>query len=46
MKISKNTENLVIFMSIFFIFCHLVTCIWIIIPNYLATDDNGTGTWQ
>jgi hypothetical protein len=46
MKISKNTENLVLFLAVFFIFTHLVTCIWIIIANSLATDDMGTGTWQ
>ena len=46
MKISKNTENLVIFLAVFFIFTHLVTCIWIIIANSLAIDNMGTGTWQ
>ena len=46
MKISKNTENLAIFLCVFFIFTHLVTCIWIIIANSLASDSEGTGTWM
>lgn len=46
MKITKNTENLAIFLAVFFIFTHLVTCIWIIIANSLATDSIGSGTWQ
>jgi hypothetical protein len=50
LKIGLGFERLVFFIMIFFIMAHLLTCIWVIVAQFMGTitDDNTidyTGTW-
>ena len=46
LKVSAGFERLLFFFLIFFILCHIATCLWIIIPQLHTDTDNFEGTWM
>jgi hypothetical protein len=43
LKIGHSLERLLFFLIIFFILCHIASCLWLMIASY--TDENFKGTW-
>jgi hypothetical protein len=46
LKVSAGFERLFLFFFIFFILCHIATCLWIIIPSLHTTEKDYAGTWM
>jgi hypothetical protein len=46
LKISHGFERLLFFILIFMMLVHISACLWIIIPQFSATEANNGGTWM
>lgn len=48
LKVGPGFERLYFFVLIFFMIAHFITCLWIMFPQFMVSDDEanqGSGTW-